>query len=261
MNTLKIGIGGIETACAVAIKFGDGTYALGNRGADGGFNRTYHCEPSLELRAKNVYSDNMIRNADTVNLENENKAFHHGDLRAALIRAGLDLLETQLADGLSLREIARKVGVSPTAVYRHFPNKQSLLYALCAHGADGLYAAQATAMAAAGGGLVGFAETGKAYVRYAIANPTLFRLLMATRPPNEARELDSIHVSAAMRLLSDNVASLVPPGTSPQTARIVVALTWSKVHGMAMLMLDGQIPVDETLIDAISLQAPFLAAC
>jgi hypothetical protein len=49
----------------------------------------------------------------------------------------------------------------------------------------------------------------------------------------------------------------VPPGTSPQTARIVVALTWSKVHGMAMLMLDGQIPVDETLIDAISLQAPF----
>lgn len=199
----------------------------------------------------------MIADDNTVNMKNESKTFHHGDLRAALIRAGLDLLETQLADGLSLREIARKVGVSPTAVYRHFPNKQSLLYALCEFAADGLYAAQSMAMAAAGGGLVGFLETGKAYIRYAIANPALFRLLMTTRPPSEARELDSSHVSAAMRLLSDNVASLLPPGTSPQTVRAFAALAWSKVHGMAMLMLDGQIPVDEALIEAISLDTPF----
>jgi AcrR family transcriptional regulator len=199
----------------------------------------------------------MIADDNTVNMKKESKTFHHGDLRAALIRAGLDLLETQLADGLSLREIARKVGVSPTAVYRHFPNKQSLLYALCEHAADGLYAAQSMAMAAAGGGLVGFLETGKAYIRYAIANPALFRLLMTTRPPSEARELDSSHVSAAMRLLSDNVASLLPPGTSPQTVRAFAALAWAKVHGMAMLMLDGQIPVDEALIEAISLDTPF----
>ena len=198
----------------------------------------------------------MIADDNTVNMKNESKTFHHGDLRAALIRAGLDLLETQLADGLSLREIARKVGVSPTAVYRHFPNKQSLLYALCEHAADGLYAAQAEAMAAAGGGLVGFIETGKAYIRYAIANPALFRLLMTTRPPNEVSELDS-HVSAAMRLLGDNVLSLLPPGTSRQTARTFAALAWAKVHGMAMLMLDGQIPVDEALIEAISLDTPF----
>jgi AcrR family transcriptional regulator len=193
---------------------------------------------------------------NTVNIENVGKMFHHGDLRAALIRAGLDLLHTRSADGVSLREIARKVGVSPTAVYRHFPNKQSLLYALCEHAADGLYAAQAEAMAAAGGGLVGFIETGKAYIRYAIANPALFRLLMTTRPPNEVSELDS-HVSAAMRLLGDNVLSLLPPGTSRQTARTFVALAWSKVHGMAMLMLDGQIPIDEALIEALSLEMPF----
>jgi AcrR family transcriptional regulator len=198
----------------------------------------------------------MIADDNTVNMKKESKTFHHGDLRAALIRAGLDLLETQLADGLSLREIARKVGVSPTAVYRHFPNKQSLLYALCEHAADGLYAAQAEAMAAAGGGLVGFIETGKSYIRYAIANPALFRLLMTTRPPNEVSELDS-HVSAAMRLLGDNVLSLLPPGTSRQTARTFAALAWAKVHGMAMLMLDGQIPVDEALIEAISLDRPF----
>lgn len=198
----------------------------------------------------------MISSDNTVNIENEGRSFHHGDLRAALIRAGLELLETELAEGLSLRGIARKVGVSPTAVYRHFPNKQSLLYALCEHAADGLYAAQAKAMAA-GGRPGGFAETGKAYVRYAIANPALFRLLMTTRPPNEVSELDSTHVSAAMRLLSDNISSLLPPGASPQSARVFVALAWSKVHGMAMLMLDGQIPIDDALIEAISLDTPF----
>ncbi|MFT3975751.1 MAG: helix-turn-helix domain-containing protein, partial [Sphingomonas bacterium] len=54
------------------------------------------------------------------------KAYHHGDLRAALVAEGLLLIEEQGADDLSLRELARRVGVSATAVYRHFPDKAAL---------------------------------------------------------------------------------------------------------------------------------------
>jgi len=192
---------------------------------------------------------------NTVNIEDSERPYHHGDLRAALIKAGLGLLASQSADSLSLREIARKVGVSPTAVYRHFPNKQSLLYALCELAANGLYAAQDAAMKAAGGGMAGFAATGRAYVRFALANPALFRLLMTTKPPTETLDPDDTHVYAAMRLLRSNVASILPAGAPPELHHAVATMAWSQVHGMAMLMLDGQIPVDEAVIDMIG-QAP-----
>lgn len=199
----------------------------------------------------------MSSDGNTVNIENAKRPYHHGDLRAALLKAGLDLLETQSAESLSLREIARQVGVSPTAVYRHFPNKQSLLYALCEHAADGLYAAQDAAMKAAGGGPAGFAATGQAYVRYALANPALFRLLMTTKPPVEMLDPDETYVDAAMALLRRNVATVLPPGAPADLQMAAVTLAWSQVHGMAMLMLDGQIPADEKIISAIGRAAPF----
>ncbi len=198
----------------------------------------------------------MPKNDNTVNIESERRAYHHGDLRPALVQAGLEKLQTQSVQELSLREIARTVGVSPTAVYRHFPNKQSLLYALCEFGAAALYAEQDRAMRAAGGGAAGFAATGKAYIRYALANPALFRLLMTTKSPTEILNADEEHAQAAMTLLRRNVASLAPQGASPEQQRILVALAWSQVHGLAMLMLDGLVPVDETLIEAIGVPLP-----
>ena len=57
------------------------------------------------------------------------RTYHHGDLRAALIDAGLNSLEGTDAEAISLRELARIVGVSATAVYRHFPDKRALLAA------------------------------------------------------------------------------------------------------------------------------------
>ena len=70
------------------------------------------------------------------------RAYHHGDLRTALIDAGLAALEAADADAVSLRELARKVGVSATAVYRHFPDKKALLAALAAEGIARLGSAQ-----------------------------------------------------------------------------------------------------------------------
>jgi hypothetical protein len=144
------------------------------------------------------------------------KTYHHGDLRAAAIEAGLKLLEAREADDPGLREVARAVGVT------------------------------------AGGGAAGFGATGRAYVRFALDNPALFRLIFSTmpaagdpfgRPPEEAPE--------AFRMLRDNAALLAPPGAGPEAAKLIALEAWALVHGLATLILDGQIARDDALIDAL----------
>jgi AcrR family transcriptional regulator len=206
----------------------------------------------LAKRLGDVYTDNMTNNDNSVNIKKAGRTYHHGDLRSALIEAGLSLLQNCDADAVSLREVARMAGVSATAVYRHFPDKQALLYALCQRGVDQLAEAQRAAKAAAGGGTAGFDATGQTYVRFALANPALFRLMMTTQAPTGHFAPDETLVSSAMRELRQNIAEQLPPGAPDDQRRIAAIHAWSLVHGMAMLMLDGQIPRDEALIASIS---------
>jgi len=80
----------------------------------------------------------MPTDDNSVNIETQGNRYHHGDLQAALIEEGLAQISKRPAEKLSLREISRKVGVSATAVYRHFPNKAALLGALCQVGSEKL---------------------------------------------------------------------------------------------------------------------------
>jgi AcrR family transcriptional regulator len=174
-------------------------------------------------------------------------SYHHGDLHAALIAEGLRLLADRDAEELSLREVARGVGVSATAVYRHFPDKAALMGALAAEGLEMLSKAQHAAYAAAGGGVAGFSATGTAYVRFALAHTALFRLIFANPPSGEVVELaDS--PDNAMRFLMENAARLAPPGMEP---RIFALQSWAIAHGLAMLIIDGQLHVDDKTIDAV----------
>ena len=171
--------------------------------------------------------------------------YHHGDLRTALVEAGLARLAEQAADELSLREMARSVGVSATAVYRHFPDKAAFMAALAREGLDRLAAAQHAAFDAAGGGAPGFAATGRAYVRFALENPALFRLVFSS--PRTVEFLAGKDDEAMAFLMANAAdASAAWRGGSART-RAVQA--WSLAHGLAMLMLDGQIPRDERLIE------------
>lgn len=174
-------------------------------------------------------------------------AYHHGDLRAALIAEGLRLLAARDVEDLSLREVARGVGVSATAVYRHFPDKAALMAALAAQGLDMLSQVQHAAYDAAGGGVAGFNATGAAYVRFALLHTALFRLIFANPPTGKIVELaDS--PDNAMRFLMENAARLAPPGMEP---RIFALQSWSVAHGLAMLIIDGQLHVDDKTIDAV----------
>lgn len=174
--------------------------------------------------------------------------YHHGDLRAALVEAGLALLAERTADDLSLREVARAVGVSATAVYRHFPDKDAFMAALAQEGLTRLAAAQHAASDAAGGGPAGFNATGRAYVRFALANPALFRLIFTA--PTRRDLLDETQaVPEAMAFLRENAARAAEGG-KPGSAQVITLQAWAIAHGLAMLMLDGQVPANEALIDA-----------
>ena len=179
-----------------------------------------------------------------VTVSTSNEAYHHGSLREALVAAGMEALDGPDGKEVSLRELARKVGVSPTAVYRHFPDKQALVEALASEGLAMLGAAQAEAAAKVGGGALGFAETGRAYVRFALAHPALFRLMYTQGNPVE----HDVSGDPAGRLLQKMTRDL--SGNTDDADRLALQ-AWSIAHGIAMLMLDGRIPADDALIDRL----------
>lgn len=181
----------------------------------------------------------------------EKRNYHHGDLRAALIQAGLTLLEERQGDDIGLREVARAVGVSATAVYRHFPDKAALLRALSAEGLARLARAQQEAFDRVGGGKAGFAATGRAYVGFALDNPALFRLIFSNPPEQDLMTGADDTVPEAFRMLCENAAFVAPPGASGEVIRLAALGAWAQVHGLAVLMLDGQVARDERLIDTL----------
>ncbi|PTQ12018.1 TetR family transcriptional regulator [Sphingomonas oleivorans] len=178
------------------------------------------------------------------------RRYHHGDLRAALIEEGLKLIEQREADHLGLREVARAVGVSATAVYRHFPDKGALLEALAEAGLARLGRAQRAAAQAAGGGLAGFNAAGRAYVRFALENPGLFRLIFANAPGHAPSDWNGKGSNDAMQFLRENAEQLVAARHGEAAARLFALRSWALVHGLALLLLDGQVQADAAMIDA-----------
>ena len=179
------------------------------------------------------------------------QGYHHGDLRSALLDAGLRLLRARSVDSLSLRELAREVGVSAAAIYRHFPDKNALMAALAVEGLERLAKVQRQATRSAGGGKAGFLASGMAYVRFAVDNPALFRLVFSAAQQGDPLEAQPDSVSAALGDLRRHIEALMPEG-SPGAERKAAALhAWALVHGIAQLVLDRQIQPDWRLIERV----------
>ncbi|RED15785.1 TetR/AcrR family transcriptional regulator [Parasphingopyxis lamellibrachiae] len=179
------------------------------------------------------------------------QAYHHGDLRSALIETGLHLLKTKAHGDIGLREVARETGVSATAVYRHFPDKDALMRALALAGYEKLFDAQEAAAAAKSSREESFRATGQAYVHFAVANPALFGVMtkyMSDAPGEEARaRAAQARPGVSLR---ENIASLLPDGASKRAQDVVAIQAMALVHGLAQLVLGGQIPNDPDLINA-----------
>ena len=159
--------------------------------------------------------------------------YHHGDLRRALLDAAMDLLATHGAEGIGLRELARVVGVSAAAPYRHFDNKTALLEALAVTGfRDFALAVDAAARDVAPGERLG--AMGRAYVKFALEHANLFRLMFSPELKRDARPTLRMAADAAF-------ASLRLATANEGDGRIAALKAWAQVHGLAVLLLDGQI--------------------
>lgn len=193
----------------------------------------------------------MMANKDnSVNIKSDGAkaagAYHHGDLRAAVIAAGLKRIEDGERGELGLRALARDVGVSATALYRHFPDKEALLDALADEGLRRLGALQAQAWLKAGGGSAGFKATGIAYVRFAHDEPALFRLSFTRQMAERKEGGDGGEV--AYNLLRAGVGEALPGVKDPDVAALHA---WALVHGLAMLVLDRRIDWDEAMVEKV----------
>ncbi|TMW11503.1 TetR/AcrR family transcriptional regulator [Alloalcanivorax gelatiniphagus] len=165
-------------------------------------------------------------------------------MRPALVEEGLALLAEKGGDGFSLRELARRVGVTANASYRHFANKEALMLALAAEGFRRLRATQEAAEAAADSPGRKLVAGGLGYLRFAHANPALFRLMFGARAAarrggdNDDPELADASF-AAFETLRQAVARVVDADQA--TVSRTALRAWAMVHGFSQLLLDGQL--------------------
>lgn len=173
--------------------------------------------------------------------DSDDSRYHHGHLREALLREGLRLLEEGGEAGFSLRELARRVGVSANAAYRHFASKEALLEALAAEGFRRFGTAQLAAATGAGHPLRGFLAAGRAYVDFARAQPALFRLMFGRFSAGRAEGEMSEAGETAYQGLRHAVAAALGKGVDDPVVEVAALHAWSLVHGLALLVLDGQL--------------------
>jgi AcrR family transcriptional regulator len=168
--------------------------------------------------------------------------YHHGNLGPALIAAARDLLDLSGPGAVSLREAARRVGVSATATYRHFTDKDHLLAAVAAEG----YREFAERLRAADDNADGFSGLGIAYIEFALAHPGLFRLMFGPLLRERERYPDlGAAADGAFAALLEGAQRFV--GGRSEDIESVAYAAWSFAHGLARLVLDDVIPRERAL--------------
>jgi len=169
------------------------------------------------------------------------KAYHHGDLRTALLEAAAELLDEGGPEAVSLRECARRAGVSHAAPYRHFETKDALLFALADEGFGWLAESGAKAMHGIRNARDRLDAYGAAYVRFAIENPARFRLMFGGAQPAKPAVAET-NGPRAYALLRDSVHAVIGD-VDDEELDAATAAAWSLPHGLAMLILDGRVQV------------------
>jgi AcrR family transcriptional regulator len=161
--------------------------------------------------------------------------YHHGDLRAALLDAALEVLEEDGATALSLRGVARRAGVSSAAPYRHYADREALVSAVAAVGYRDL-AERLAAAHPAPSTPAQLADVAVAYVRFATERPALFRIMFSE--PCDRDNDERVAATATVTLyLREIVARCFPDSDADALAPAI----WALVHGLAFLHLDGKL--------------------
>jgi AcrR family transcriptional regulator len=181
--------------------------------------------------------------------------YHHGDLRRALLDEALRTIQQDGVGALTLRPIGLRLGVSRTALYRHFTDKRALLSAVATEGFRLLTERLLDAWKA--GGVRGFNTMGVAYIRFAMANPSHYRVMFGGFVDDRPRDEDLTREStAAFQALVDAIVALQKEGAVRKDDPLRLAqFIWAAVHGVSMLIIDGQLAHQRAQIDDVILFA------
>jgi AcrR family transcriptional regulator len=171
------------------------------------------------------------------------RPYHHGNLRRALLDEALATIRAEGVEGLTLREIGARVGVSRTALYRHFADKRALLTAVATEGFRTLRQQLVTAWEEGGRGLVAFESMGVAYIDFAVANPSHYRVMFGGFVDPKACDPElAAEAAGAFQALVDALATLQHDAVMRAEDTVKMArFVWAVVHGVAMLGIDGQL--------------------
>ena len=183
------------------------------------------------------------------------RKYHHGDLKNALIQAGIEILSTQGFHALSLRKVAQRAGVSHSAPYAHFADKQALVAAISTEGYRQLFDCLASVVEQyRHDPLSQLIEAAWAYVQFALREPAHFKITLSGVVEKEREYPAFVELTRnSFGLLVEvteacQQAGILKPGPSDQMAISV----WSLVHGFTLLILEGQ--VSSSLMDRLTLR-------
>ena len=173
------------------------------------------------------------------------QGYHHGDLRNALVSEGLKLLEQEGQPDFTLRDLARRVGVSAAAPYAHFADKGALLAAIATAGFIHLREALEATLGSDRDPMDQFLQMGWAYVRFGIERPALYKLMFASEDlPAKRHEYPELEAAAeaAFGLLTGMLERLQRRGLvragDPEADGLSV---WAHVHGLTSLIITGRV--------------------
>ncbi len=173
------------------------------------------------------------------------RAYHHGDLRRSLLDAALAIVAEGGLPALSLREAARRAGVSPAAPYHHFSDRDAMVAELVVEGFTGMRASMERELAIASEDRVDrFMASGRGYVNYAMAHPASFQIMFgAGRVCDISRFPAIVEASTPVAaILFEGVGGLFPlPGLDHLDVPRLGLFAWSLVHGISGLVLDGAV--------------------
>lgn len=202
---------------------------------------TASVEPAAAVAAATQASSNEPSTTRTT--------YRHGDLRNALLEAGIELARSGGPDAVVLREATRRAGVVPNAAYRHFANRNALLQAVrgaalsAVAGAmeDDFAALCPASLSPAAMARASLRAVGSGYVRFAVTEPGLFRTAFSLPvPPESGADAGPRSGLNPFQLLGAALDRMVQAGVLPRERRPGAEhLAWSAVHGLAMLAIDG----------------------
>ena len=197
--------------------------------------------------------------------------YHHGKLRQALVDMAVTVAEETGKDIISVREVARRLGVSSGAPFRHFPNRESLMTAVAEEATVRLrMRVERDLLDAPADPIARLKTLGKTFIQWALHNPTQFKLVSSRRlfDFNQSDSLP-VHFNAVRHITMTLVeqaqqAGALPKGPLPEFALALRALA----YGLARMQVDGQLPqwrvasaeAEQTLLTALNLIIDGLSA-